>query len=406
MPCFLSKTYELKLRTVFAAVPEAQFNTHINAGSQTGPGAVSSEAEVMETKKTVEMKSGKTLAGKEDQILVTGASGFIGAWVVRSLLAHGFKKVRCLTRTEISSQNITRIGADFADSSVEVIQGNLLSRDTCAKAVDKVAVVYHLAAGVEKTFPGCFLNSAVTTRNLMDAVIEGATIRRFVNVSSLAVYSNADVAKGDVIDETCPIDTQLVERYDPYAYGKAKQDEIVREYGRLCGVPFVIVRPGVTFGPGKAKIPGRVGIDIFGVFLHVGLGNVMPLTYVENCAEAIVLAGLAPGIDGEELNIVDDDLPPSRKFLRLYKQKVRRITTIPVPYPVFYLFNFAWEKYSTWSGGQLPPVFNRRTCVAYYKGQTFSNEKAKVLLGWRPRVGMSEALDRFCGYAREHTVQT
>jgi nucleoside-diphosphate-sugar epimerase len=344
------------------------------------------------------------IAGGESQILVTGANGFIGSWVVRVLLARGFKKIRCLTRATNGPANLDRVCADFSASGVEVVHGNLLSRDVCAKAIDGVAVVYHLAAGVEKTFPGCFLNSAVTTRNLLDAVSEAGTVKRFVNISSLAVYSNAKLCRGDLIDETCPIDAQLVDRYDPYAYGKAKQDEIVREYGRLRSLPYVIVRPGITFGPGKTRIPGRVGIDTFGVFLHIGLGNMMPLTYVENCAEAIVLAGLTPGIEGEELNIVDDDLPQSREFLRRYKRTVRHIRTIPVPYSVFYLFNFVWEKYSVWSGGQLPSVFNRRTCEAYYKGQTFSNQKAKALLGWQPRVCMREALDRFCMYAREHTV--
>jgi nucleoside-diphosphate-sugar epimerase len=299
---------------------------------------------------------------------------------------------------------LERVRHEFGASSTKIILGNLLSPDTCALATQGVAVVYHLAAGVEKTFPGCFLNSVVTTRNLLDASVAAGTVRRFVNVSSLAVYSNAKVRRGGLIDESCQIDTHLVERHDPYAYGKAKQDEIVREYGRVRGLPYVIVRPGITFGPGKTKIPGRVGIDTFGVFLHLGLSNLMPLTYVENCAEAVVLAGLVPGIEKQELNIVDDDLPRSREFLRRYKRTVRRIRTIPVPYSIFYLFNAAWEKYSVRSGGQLPPVFNRRTCEAYYKSQTFSNQKAKVLLGWRPQVGMGEALDRFCAYARDHVV--
>ncbi|MCZ2153258.1 MAG: NAD(P)-dependent oxidoreductase [Bryobacterales bacterium] len=346
------------------------------------------------------------IAASDSLILVTGANGFIGSWVVRGLLSRGFKRIRCLTRAAAGLANMERLRADFDTSGLEVIQGNLLSPDTCARAARGVAMVYHLAAGVEKSFPGCFLNSVVTTRNLLDAVTAAGTVRRFVNISSLAVYSNAWLPRGGVVNETCPIDRQLVERYDPYAYGKANQDEIVREYGRVCGLRYVIVRPGITFGPGKAKIPGRVGIDTFGVFLHLGLGNRMPLTYVENCAEAIVLAGLVPRIEGEELNIVDDDLPRSREFLRRYKQAVRRIRTIPVPYPVFYLFSAAWEKYSRWSGGQLPPVFNRMSCEAYYKGQTFSNLKAKTLLGWRPRVGMNEALERYCMYARGHRGST
>jgi nucleoside-diphosphate-sugar epimerase len=126
----------------------------------------------------------------------------------------------------------------------------------------------------------------------------------------------------------------------------------------------------------------------------------MPLTYVENCAEAIVLAGLTPGIEGQEINVIDDDLPRSRHFLSRYKREVKRISSVPVPYSVFYLFNLAWEKYSTWSKGQLPPVFNRRACEAYYKPHTFSNRKAKDLLGWKPRVSMSEALDNYYAYAR------
>jgi len=340
--------------------------------------------------------------GPEDQILVTGANGFIGSWVVRAVLTRGFRKVRCLARASGGGANLERVRADFGASAVEVIQGNLLSTDTCARVICDAALVYHLAAGVEKTFPGCFLNSAVATRNLLDAAAATRTVRRFVNISSLAVYSNAELRRGDVIDETCQIDGQLVERYDPYAYGKAKQDELVRQYGRTRGLPYVIVRPGITFGPGKTKIPGRVGIDSFGPFLHLGLGNVMPLTYVENCAEAIVLAGLVPGIEGEELNVVDDDLPRSRQFLRRYKRAVRPIRTVPVPYALFYLLNVAWERYSAWSGGQVPPVFNRRSCKAYYRGQTFSNRKAKSLLGWQPRVSMSDALDRFCAYARDH----
>lgn len=345
------------------------------------------------------------MAGTGDQILVTGANGFIGSWVVRLLLTRGFKRIRCLARATSGLTNLDRLREEFGSSCVEVVSGNLLSRITCTQVTQGVSVVYHLAAGVEKTFPGCFLNSAVTTRNLLDAVMASGSVRRFVNISSLAIYSNSEIDRGAVIDETCPIETKLVERFDPYAYGKAKQDEIVREYGRIRNLPYVIVRPGITFGPGKAKIPGRVGIDTFGVFLHLGLGNQMPLTYVENCAEAIVLAGLTSGIDGEELNIVDDELPRSREFLRRYKRKVRPITTIPMPYAVFYLFNLLWEKYSTWSGGQLPPVFNRRTCEAYYKGQRFSNKKAKGLLGWAPRVGMNDALERFCAYARERTVK-
>jgi nucleoside-diphosphate-sugar epimerase len=175
----------------------------------------------------------------------------------------------------------------------------------------------------------------------------------------------------------------------------------VLEYARTKSLPYVIVRPSVVFGPGKAKITDRIGTDTFGVFLHLGLNNRIPLTYLDNCAEAIVLAGLRKGIEGQVFNIFDDDLPKSREFLSLYKRKVRRFLSIPIPYPVWFFFCYLWEKYSKWSEGQLPPVFNRRACAVYWKGNTYSNKKAKRLLGWHPRVHMGAALERFFAYMRE-----
>ena len=112
------------------------------------------------------------------------------------------------------------------------------------------------------------------------------------------------------------------------------------------GIPYVIVRPGSVYGPGKEAIPGRVGIDTFGIFMHLGGSNKIALTYVDNCAEAIVLAGIMKGIDGEVFNIVDDDLPSSRRFLSLYKRNVKRFKSIYVPHALSYFLCYLWEKYS------------------------------------------------------------
>ena len=339
--------------------------------------------------------------GSEDSILVTGANGFVGSSVVRALLAFGFKRIRCLARPSGKPSKLEAIAKEPGAESLRVIKGNLLSRDTCRLAVEGVSVIYHLAAGVEKSYPGCFLNSVVTTRNLLDAAIKEPSLKRFVNISSIAVYSNEKIRRGGLLDETCEVESHMSERHEPYTYGKAKQDEILLEYARQHNVPYVLVRPSVVFGPGKAKITDRIGSDLFGVFLHKGLGNRIPLTYVDNCADAIVLAGLKKGIEGQVFNITDDDLPTSREFLRLYKRNVRRFFSIPVPYTVWYSFCSLWEKYSNWSGGQLPPVFNRRACAVYWKGNRYSNKKAKEMLGWYPKTPMREALRLFFDYMRE-----
>jgi nucleoside-diphosphate-sugar epimerase len=281
------------------------------------------------------------------------------------------------------------------------MKGNLLSRDDCTAAVKDVAVIYHLAAGTgEKSFPDAFMNSVVTTRNLLDAAVAAGTLRRFVNISSFAVYSNRRKSVHDVFDETSPVEERTELRGEAYCFAKAKQDQLVMEYGQKYQIPWVIIRPGVVYGPGKKGITGRVGIGTFGVFLHLGGANKVPLTYVENCAEAIVLAGIKPGVAGEVFNVVDDDLPSSRRILQLYKNNVKQFRSLYVPRFVSYLLFWAWEKYSVWSEGQLPPVYNRRAWHAYWKGATYCNDKPKRLLGWIPKISTAEGLKRYLDACR------
>jgi nucleoside-diphosphate-sugar epimerase len=334
-------------------------------------------------------------------VLVTGAAGFIGSKVVETLLACGFTNLTCAVR---SSSNLARLRAALGTSShgehAKVITGDLVSREDCRRVAEGAAVVYHLAAGVDKSFAGAFMNSALATRNLLDALLATGELKRFVNVSSFAVYSNLGMERGAVLDETCPLEDAPQARADSYAFGKLKQDEIVLRYGREHGLPYVILRPGSVFGPGKQGVTGRVGIDTFGFFLHLGGSNLLPLTYVDNCAEAIVLAGLKPGVEGETFNVVDDELVTSREFLQTYKQAVGNFVSLPLPYRLTELLCRGWEKYSTWSKGQLPAAFNLRRCAAEWKGNRFSNRKLHEKLGWQPRVKMKDALATYVAALR------
>lgn len=239
------------------------------------------------------------------------------------------------------------------------------------------------------------MNSALATRNLMDAFLQRGRPKRFVNVSSFAVYSNLKLKSGALLDENCPLEDAPRERYDAYGFGKLKQEELVKEYGTKYNLPFVILRPGTVFGPGKRGLSGRVGIDTFGFFIQVGGSNLLPLTFVDNCAEAIVLAGLRPGVEGEIFNVVDDNLLTSSQFLRAYKKNVTPFFSVRVPYFLAYNLSLLWEKYSKRSKCQLPPAFNRRRCAAEWKNNRFSNQKLRERLGWKPRVDMEKAMVLF-----------
>ena len=342
----------------------------------------------------------------QERILITGARGFIGSSVVQSLLSHGFGNLRCFVRpTGAAVVDTSTTGDRMHASNIEVFKGNLLSPQDCAQAMAGVAVVLHLAAGRgEKSVPDAFLNTVVTTRNLLAAAKGQGTVRRFVSVSSFSVYSNAPTPGQRMLDETSPVETRPELRGDAYCFAKVRQDELVMDFHRSAGIPVVIVRPGWVYGPGNEAITGRVGIGTFGLFLHLGGSNRIPLTFVDNCADAIVLAGLIPGIDGDVFNVVDDDLPTSREFLRRYKKVVGRFPSVYLPHFLSYSLSYLWEKYSDWSYGQLPPVFNRRAWHAYWRSTSYSNAKAKEYLGWRPRVSTDEGLRRYMESCRSKKV--
>jgi len=341
----------------------------------------------------------------DNRILVTGAAGFIGSRVVESLLDRGFRNVVCFARP---SSHLARLEASNKarplGTRIEVLRGNLLSRADCEAASKGVTVIYHLAAGTgEKSFPDAFMNSVVTTRNLLEASEQYACLKRFVLVSSFAVYTNRQ--KSRRLDESCPVEAHPELSGNAHCFAKVKQEQIVTEFSKKFAIPYVIVRPGSVYGPGHAEITGRVGIRAFGPFLHLGGFNRIPFTYVDNCAEAIVLAGLVKGVEGEIFNVLDDDTPSSRRFLKLYKQNVRAFKSAYVPHMFSYALCYLWEKYSQWSEGQLPPAFNRRRWYAEWRRTSYSNAKLKERLGWTPKVPTSEALRlyfRSCAHGGQH----
>ena len=116
------------------------------------------------------MKNSNNFINKDDLILITGANGFIGKKLVGNLLERGFTNLRFLARPAGDLTHLESIRADYPERNIDIVKGNLLSKDDCRAAARGALLVYHLAAGKEKTFPGSFMNSVVTTRNLLEEI--------------------------------------------------------------------------------------------------------------------------------------------------------------------------------------------------------------------------------------------
>jgi nucleoside-diphosphate-sugar epimerase len=325
------------------------------------------------------------------RLLITGGNGFLGSVVMQRLLERQFNTVRCLVRSG-GSGKVKALQAAYPLANVHCTDGNLTSRASCQEAVQGVDTVLHLAAALRGSAADMVMNTVVASRNLLDAAV-AAKVRRIVLVSSFAVYGAAGLRRRALMDESTPLEPHPEWR-DPYAYAKLKQEQLFHEYQKRHGFELVVLRPGVIYGPGGGEFSTRVGIQLPGIFLHLGNRNRLPLTYVENCADAIILSAAARHASRDEVyNVVDDDLPMSKAYLNAYRKRVRRIRTISIPYPLTLALSHACEWYSRRSLGQLPAILTPYKSAFQWKGFTFSNAKLKSI-GWQPLVSTREGLRR------------
>lgn len=336
------------------------------------------------------------------KVLVTGAAGFLGSYLTRLLLNEKKHTVRCLVRQQSSKEKLL----DFLDkesrSRVEILIGNLTNSNDLVEAVRDIEVIYHCAAVMKGATADMIYNTVVGSRNLLEAILN-KDIKRFVLVSSFSVYGVASLPKLATINENTPFESNPVKR-DAYAYTKCRQEKLFREYSNKHRIPMVFIRPGVIYGEGSAPFPARVGINLFGIFLHLGNDNLIPLTHVENCAKAIALAGEIEDIDGQIFNIHDDDLVTSAQYLKQYKKYVKKIKSINIPYRLLLFFAFLNERYYIFSKGQLPEIFTRYKVRSHWKKQNFSNAKAKELLNWKPMISTKDGMGSFFRFLRNNEL--
>jgi nucleoside-diphosphate-sugar epimerase len=331
------------------------------------------------------------------KILVTGANGFLGKAVVWRLFEGGAKDVRCVVRPGRDESALTGIASRFPESRLEIVRCDLASRDAASRAVEGVEQVYHLAAGMRGSAADLVQNSVVASKYLLEG-IGTAGVTRVCHVSSMSVYGIVGLLANSTIDEATPIEPHP-ERRDLYSFAKIRQERLFWEYRERYSFSLVVARPGVIYGCGGAALPARVGLQFPGVFVHMGCANTLPLTHVENCADAVALIG-AKGEDREAYNVVDDDLPTSRVFFRNYRRKVDAMRYVSMPYWATQALSKFVESYHRRSKGQLPAVLTPYKSEIMWKGMRVSSSKLKRL-GWEQRVPTREALEKFFAYWRE-----
>jgi 2-alkyl-3-oxoalkanoate reductase len=323
------------------------------------------------------------------RVLVTGANGFLGSAVVRRAVEAGHE-VTALVRPTADLD-----GVDWASAPVEVVRGDLRASIEPGRFADIDAVI-HVAAATDGDLAAQLAGSVVGTERLLDH-LDLARLQRFVHVSSFSVYDFASTPRGGLISPTTQLEPHP-ERRDAYTVAKLAQERLVRSRCALAGTPLVVLRPGLIFGPGKDWDWGRAA--------RIGSCDVvlaprarMPLTYVDNCADAFVAALEAPDAGGATLDVVDDDLPTHAGYRRLARRAGASIprARLPVPWSVVTLLGAVIDRADARFAhhrAKLPELLSWPRQQARWKPLEYSNDQTKRVLGWSPQVPMGEAVAR------------
>ncbi len=224
-------------------------------------------------------------------ILITGATGFIGKYLTAALSKT--YSVRCLVRKTSDIKGLR-------DLNVNLVYGDLLDKTSLLPALDKIDLVYHLAGEVySRKKDDFYKGNVIATQNLLEACKEKGT-KRIIFLSSVGVYK-------PVISRT--LLTEKLECEPITYYGKTKLDaeEIIKKYD----IPWVIVRAPVVYGPCQPRVLNRFFLNaINGEKIYVvGDGdNLRSLCYIDNLIEGLILLAGKQDNEGKHF-LLSDDLP-------------------------------------------------------------------------------------------------
>ncbi|MDB9528198.1 NAD(P)-dependent oxidoreductase [Oscillatoria sp. CS-180] len=336
------------------------------------------------------------------KVLITGASGFVGQYVVAAALQAGHQ-VRAVIRPK---SNETRLPW-HTHPNVEFARFDLRQRRGLADILPGVDAVIHLAATKGGDFYDRFAGTVIGTENLLLAM-EEASINHLVVTSTFSLYDYKRIPRRTVLDEDSPLIEDPLER-DAYAQTKLIQEEMIREWQQKTDATVTFIRPGMIYGREAlwhALIGGSLGESRW---LKIGSKSTLPMTYVENCSEAIVKALTAEKAFGKTINIVDDNLPTQQTYVDgLLKHETEPPKMIPVNWSLMQAIgNLAWFVNKGLLGGQarLPGILVPAQLQARFRPLQYSNRLAKELLDWSPRYSFEEALRRSYGSEDLLTVE-
>lgn len=307
-------------------------------------------------------------------LLVTGASGFVGAAVARALLERG-ERVRVLVRPTSERRNIS--GLD-----VEIVEGDLLRPETLPAAVDGCRGVFHVAADYRlwTRDPAAMFSANVDGSRAIIAAAMAAGVERVVYTSSVAVLGI--VSDGSGSEET-PV--SYADMIGVYKQSKFRAEEAVRALVADEGARVVIVNPSTPVGPRDVKPTptGRMIVEAAAGRMPAYVDTGLNIVHVDDVAAGHLLA-FDKGQIGERYVLGGENLALRDILHRIAALVGRRPPRFQLPHDLVLPIAALAEFWTRVSGGDEPFATVDGVRMAK-KRMYFSSAKAGRELGYAPR---------------------
>jgi nucleoside-diphosphate-sugar epimerase len=323
-------------------------------------------------------------------ILITGGNGHLGRFLVQALRDRG-DEVRVLA---LPSEDTSWLDA----RGVAVHRGDVRRPETLIEPMSGVDAVFHLAAmiGVWRPMADYRAVNVTGTENVCRAAL-AARVSRFVHASSWTIYG---MGLGEWVTEGHP-PRPLSE---PHVLTKLEGEELVRRMIAEDRLPGVILRPGTFFGPHDELHFGRIADRLrAGKWIVIGSGdNALPLVYVTDVVQGLLLALDSEAAVGQTYNISHDDPMTQREFLGAIADGIgARAPHRHVPYRPLYAASCVAERFAKLPRSPRKPIVTRLGVKLFGTDNRHAIDKARRELGYAPEVALVDGVRLAADWYRE-----
>jgi nucleoside-diphosphate-sugar epimerase len=313
--------------------------------------------------------------------LVTGASGFVGRHIVQQL-CNGGNRVRALVR---------RVPKPEFDSSVEVVIGDLSQPETYTPALHGASAVVHAALTDN-------LSDEPQATSTLFTLSAQAGVRKFVHLSSIAVYGNP-------LDDTVTEETAPIPSSDAYSRTKLAIEEALKatSAGRATSTALEIsvLRLGCVYGPGGGWwTEGLLNQMRHGKLILVNEGTgIANLVHVSDVAGLVALVLKRSAAPFEVFNVTDGQPVAWNRYFQELEKLLGRKATISMSAAEARDFARNWARPSLArrvirkiSGGLVIYPLDERGIENFASRAVYSNAKAATLLHFVPQYNLESGM--------------